>query len=110
MRADSDPHNKIESRNDGIASSISQGYEQIEAKGPLVDENFLKYFQDLISDVCKKEKLNLVLENSISPENLESFQITNVNLKIWRKLSHKVKTFDMKLQTLQNIVLKLLVF
>ena len=45
-------------------------------KGPPVNERFSKWLQDFFPGVCKKEKLDLVLENTRSPENLEDFQIS----------------------------------
>ena len=70
---------------------------------PLVDEKFLKSFPDLFWAACKKENLSSIRENALPPENLEALQITKINLELWRKKSHKTKTFDIKLHTLQNI-------
>lgn len=70
---------------------------------PLVDEIFLKSFPDLFWAACKKENLSSIRENALPPENLEALQITKINLELWRKKSHKTKTFDIKLHTLQNI-------
>ena len=40
---------------------------------------------------------------TLSPKNLEK---TLVNPEIWRKISHKTKSVDLRLQEIQKLVLK----
>ena len=41
--------------------------------------------------------------DTLSPKNLEK---TLVNPEIWRKISHKTKSVDLRLQEIQKLVLK----
>lgn len=70
---------------------------------PLVDEKILKCFPDLFWGACKKENLSSIQFSALPPENLEALQIAKINLELWSKKSHKTKTFNTELHTLQNI-------
>ena len=40
------------------------------------------------------------------PENTEGLEVTKVNKEVWRKTAHKTKTFDIRFQYLQDLILK----
>ena len=44
--------------------------------------------------------------DTLTPQNLENLERTLVNPEIWRKISHKTKSVDLRLQEIQKLVLK----
>ena len=54
----------------------------------------------------KKEKFDNVIKDNLPPKNLENLEPTKVNPEVWRKISHKSKSFDLKLQQVQSLILK----
>ena len=65
-----------------------------------------KILQDLLWGVFKKEKLGNVVMDTLPPKNLENLKKTLVNPEIWKKISHKTKPVDLKIQEIQKLVLK----
>ena len=39
-------------------------------------------------------------------ENIEGLKVKKVNIEIWRKISNSTKDSDIRLQSLQNLILK----
>ena len=40
------------------------------------------------------------------PENINGLEANKVNSEVWRQIAHQTKSFDLKLQNLQKIILK----
>ena len=52
-------------------NSISLEYENIEKKGPPLNEKLTKFFQDLIWNNTKPEKIEILLKNVLPPKILK---------------------------------------
>ena len=65
-----------------------------------------KKLQKLLWGVFKKEKLEMVVMDTLFPKNLENLEKALANSEIWRKTSHKTKSVDLRLQEVQKLVLK----
>ena len=44
------------------------------------------------------------------PQNIEGLEVIKVNKKVWRKIAHETKSFDIRFQHLQDLILKSLTF
>ena len=64
---------------------------------PSIHKKLLKTSQNLLWGVFKKEKLEKVVMYTLTPKNLENVEKTLVNPEIWRKISHKTKSVDLRL-------------
>ena len=42
----------------------------------------------------------------LPPENIEGLEVTKLNKEFWRKIAHETKTFDIRFQHLQGLILK----
>ena len=85
---------------------ISLEYENIERKGPPLNQKLTKIFQDLIWNNTKPEKIENLLKSVLPPENIEGLEPNKVNIEIWRTISHQTKSADLKLQNMQALVQK----
>ena len=93
---------------DEVHLNISFEYENIEEKGPPLNENLTKNFQDLIR---KKKTENLkkienLLKSVLPPENIEGLKPNKINIEIWRIISNQPKSAYLKLQNMQALVQK----
>ena len=79
-------------------NNISLKYENIERKGPPLNEKLTKNFQDLIWNNTKPEKIENLLKSVLPPENIEGLEPNKVNIEIWRTISYQTKSADLKLQ------------
>ena len=75
-------------------------------EGTPIYKKLEKILQDLLWGLFKKEKLEKVVMDTLPRENLENLERTLVNPEIWRKISHKTKSVDLRLQEIQKLVLK----
>ena len=75
-------------------------------EGTPIHKKLEKILQDLLWGLFKKEKLEKVVMDTLPRENLENLERTLVNPEIWRKISHKTKSIDLRLQEIQKLVLK----
>ena len=96
----------MENSNEDYLNDISLEYENIERKGPLLNEKLTKMFQDLIWNNTKPEKIENLLKSVLPPENIEGLEPNKVNIEIWRTISHQTKSADLKLQNMQALVQK----
>ena len=87
-------------------NDISLEYENIERKGPPLNQKLTKIFQDLIWNNTKPEKIENLLKSVLPPENIEGLEPNKVNIEIWRTISHQTKSADLKLQNMQALVQK----
>ena len=69
-------------------------------------EKIASIFQNLIYNDINIEKHEVLLKETLPPENLDGLEPTRVNTVIWGKIAHQTKRFDLKLQNLQMLVLK----
>jgi len=77
-KADSAVHNMT----DELLTDISQEYQLTEMKGPPINEKLAKIFQDLSWGIHKKEKVEQVQKESLSPSNMENLDVQPVNIEI----------------------------
>ena len=94
---------------DEILADICQEYKTGDEKGPPINEKLCKILQDLIWGVYKKEKLDQILKENIPPSNLKNLDIPPVNIEIWSRMNHNAKTNDLRLQSIQGLLLKSLI-
>ena len=87
---------------------ISQDLEKCEERGPPLDENVAKLFQNLLSKDINVEKLENLLEKLLPSENINGLKANKVNPEIWRQIAHQTKPFDVRLQNFQKLILKFL--
>ena len=73
-------------------------YENLERKGPLLNEKLTKMFQDLIWKNTKPEEIENLLRSVLPLENIEGLEPNKANTEIWRTISHQTKLADLKLQ------------
>ena len=90
---------------DKCAEELEQDYKTVVQKGPTIDQR-LTVFQDLAWGIFKQEKWDQVISDTIPPENLESLDVTKVNKEVWLKIFHGTKSFDLRFQKLQDLILK----
>ena len=74
-------------------------YENIDRKGPLLNEKLTRIFQDLIWNKTKPEKIENLLNSVLSPEN-------KANIEIYRTISHQTKSADLKFHNMEALVQK----
>ena len=89
---------------DELLQVLTQEFESQKERGPPIHKKLEKILQDLLWGVFKKEKLEKVVMDTLpATKNLEK---TLVNPEMWRKISHKTKSVDLRLQEIQKLVLK----
>ena len=93
-----------ENKDEDYLNDISLEYENIERKGPPLNEKLTKIFQDLICSNTKPEKIEILLRSALSPEKIEGLEPNKV--KIWRTISHQTKSADLKLQNMEALMQK----
>ena len=88
------------------AEELEQDYKKVVQKRPHIDQRLANVFQDLAWGIFKQEKWDQVISGTILPENLESLDVTKVNKEVWLKIFHGTKSFDLRFQKLQDLILK----
>ena len=73
-----------ENSDEDYLNDISLEYENIERKGPPLNQKLTKIFQDLIWNNTKPEKIENLLKSVLTPENIEVLEPNKVNIEIWR--------------------------
>ena len=87
-------------------SEISQDLEKCEERGPPLNENIAKLFRNLVYNDINVEKLENLSKEVLPPENINGLEANKVNSEVWRQIAHQTKSFDLKLQNLQKVILK----
>ena len=54
------------------------------------------------------EKFENLLKEVLPPKNINGLEANKVNSEIWRQIAQQTKSFDLKLQNLQKLILKFL--
>ena len=54
----------------------------------------------------KDEKYQTLVQDTDPPENLEGLEPNKVNVEVWRTMTHKTKSHDVKLQAIQGLLHK----
>ena len=102
----SKPDTNTGSTYDEYLSKISQDLEKCEERGPPLNENIAKLFRNLVYNDINVEKLENLFKEVLPPENINGLEANKVNSEVWRQIAHQTKSFDLKLQNLQKIILK----
>ena len=102
----SKPDTNTGSTYDEYFSEISQDLEKCEERGPCLNENIAQLFQNLVYNDINVEKLENLFKEVLPPENINGLEASKVNSEVWRQIAHQTKSFDLKLQNLQKIILK----
>ena len=89
-----------ENSDEDYLNDFSLDYENMERKGPPLNQKLTKIFQDLIWNNTKPEKIENLLKSVLPPENIEGLEPNKVNIEIWRTISHQTKSADLKLQNM----------
>lgn len=63
-----------------------------------------KTFSRFNGSVFKVKKLEQLLKEITSPENIEVLDRTTVHVEVWTKITHPTKSFDIKLQNLYKLL------
>ena len=87
-----------------LFQDLTQEFECQEETGSLIHKKIENILQDILWGVFKKEKLEKVVMDVLPKKNLENLERTFS--EIWRKISHKAKSVDLRLQQIQKLVLK----
>ena len=88
---------------DKFLQDLTQEFECQEERGPPIHKKLEKNLQDLMWGVFKKEKLEkIVMDTLPAKKKLENLEKTLVNPEIWRRISHKTKSVDLRLQKIQK--------
>ena len=87
-----------------LFQDLTQEFECQEETGSLIHKKIENILQDILWGVFKKEKLEKVVMDVLPQKNLENLERTFS--EIWRKISHKAKSVDLRLQQIQKLVLK----
>lgn len=85
---------------------ISNDVTHQEKRGPPLNDKICKILQDMANSVHKEDKFQALMKETCPPENLEGLETNKVNVEVWRTISHKLKSADMKLQNIQSIIHK----
>ena len=93
---------------DEYFNNILQDLEKCEERGPPPNENIAKLFQNLVYNDINVEKLENRLREVLPPENINRLEANKVNSEIWQQIAQQTKSFDLKLQNLQKLILKYL--
>ena len=91
---------------DGLLQDLIKEFECKEERGPPIHKKLKKILKDLLWRVLKKEKLEKVVMDKLLPKNLENLEKALVNPEILRKVPHKTKFVDLRLQEIQKLILK----
>ena len=83
-----------------------QNLEKCEERGPPLNENIAKLVQNLVYNDINVEKLENLLKEVLSPGNKNGLEANKVNSEIWQQIAHQTKSFELKLQNLQQLILK----
>ena len=83
-----------------------QNLEKCEERGPPLNENIAKLVQNLVYNDINVEKLENLLKEVLPPGNKNGLEANKVNSKIWQQIAHQTKSFELKLQNLQQLILK----
>ena len=95
-----------ENSDEDYLNNISLEYENIERKGPSLNEKLTRIFQDLIWNKTKPEKIKNFLNSVLPPDNIEGLEPSKVNIEIWRTISHQTKSADLKFHNMKALVQK----
>ena len=87
-------------------NEILQDLEKCVKRGPPVNENIAKLFQNLVYNDINIEKLENLLKEVLPPENITGLEANKVTSEIWQQIAHQTKSFDLKLQNLQKLILR----
>ena len=102
----SKPDNNTGSTYDEYLNEISEHLEKCEKRGPPLNENIAKLIENVVYNNINVEKLEIFLQKILPPENINGLEANKVNSEIWRQIAHQTKSFDLKLQNLQKLILK----
>ena len=91
---------------DDYLDDITQEVTHQEKRGPPINEKIVKIFQNMAWGIHKEEKYSELLKDILAPENIEGLEPNKVNAEVWRVMSHKTKSTDVKMQAIQNLLQK----
>ena len=94
--------NRDNDEKDELLQNLTQEFECQKGRRPPIHKKLEQILQDLLWGVLKKEKLEIVVMDTLPPKKLENLDKTLVNPEIWRKVSHKTKSVELKLQEIKN--------
>ena len=102
----SKPDNNTGSTYDEYLNEISEHLEKCEKRGPPLNENIAKLTENVVYNNINVETLEKFLQEILPSENINGLEANKVNSEIWRQIAHQTKSFDLKLQNLQKLILK----
>ena len=88
---------------DNLLQDLTQEFECQEQRGAPIHKKLEKNLQGIMWGVFKKEKLEKVVLDTLPHKSLENLEKTLVNSEIWRKVSYKTKSVDLRLQEIQKL-------
>ena len=89
----SKPDTNTGSTYDEYLSEIQQDLGKCEERGPPLNENIAKLFQNLVCNAINFEKLENLLKEVLPPENINGLEANKLNSYIWRQIAHQTKSF-----------------
>ncbi|XP_050414109.2 uncharacterized protein LOC126828376 [Patella vulgata] len=77
-----------------------------EVCGPNIEASLAEAVNNMIKHGLSEEKTNELLNRYTRPQNCQNLTQTKVNPPIWESLSGETRSTDIKLQKIQNIIMK----
>ena len=100
-----DPSNSPPGESD-ILGSIAEEYDLDEQCAEEINPKLAAIVNKMVRNRLTEEKLKEKLSQSIRPTNCDNLSGTKVNPEIWRKLQATTRSRDIKMQRLENTLLK----
>lgn len=100
------PTKKQKTSEDSVFKNISEKFNPKETVDSEVDEDLASFINSTFRDGISDERQNELVKDIHRPSNCDSLVKTKVNQSIWRLLKPHTQTDDVKMQTIQNNVIK----
>lgn len=100
------PHKKQKTAENSVFKNISEKFNPKESVDSAVNEDLASFINSTFRDGISDERQSELVKEIHRPSNCESLVKTKVNQSIWRLLKPNTQTDDVKMQTIQNNVIK----
>lgn len=100
------PIKKQKTAEDSVFKNISEKFNPKESVDSAVNEDLASFINSTFRDGISDDRQSELVKDIHRPSNCESLVKTKVNQSIWRLLKPNTQTDDVKMQTIQNNVIK----
>lgn len=101
-----EPPSKKQKTDNSIFKNISEKFNPKETVDNEVNEDLAQFINATFRDGISDERLSELIKDIHRPSNCEALVKTKVNQSIWRLLKSHTQTDDVKMQVIQNNVVK----